>query len=779
MRNLGYVLEDLYDEEQDAGLGNSGLGRLAACFLDSLATNDYPAWGYGIRYKYGMFSQKIINHCQMEDVDNWLSHGNPWEVERLDIMYPVHFYGTCKPTSKDGSHVIWEPKEKILAVAYDTPIPGYSTYNTLNMRLWSAKSSKEFDLSQFNSGNFYKSIEDREYSEQITAVLYPSDDTPNGKELRLKQQYFMVSATIQDLLRRFRDTGRPLHQFPEHVAIQLNETHPVLAVIELLRILIDVEGISWNEAFDMTKRTFSFTCHSVSVRQLEKWSVELFEKMLPRHLMIIYQINHQFLLQVSKKWPEDVGKLSRMSIIEEGSVKMVRMAHLAIATCHTINGVAEVHSQILRVEVFPEFFKFWPERFYDVTNGVTPRRWIHQANPSLSLVISSWTRTRNWVNHLDLLSGLKAYIDSGSLQKQWANAKADNKARLAKFVEKTCGIRISTNALFDVHTTRIAESKRQLLNIIYVIYRYMRLKEMTLEEKSKMAPRVVFFAGKAVPGYDMAKLIIRLINSVADTVNSDKAVGDLLKVVFLPNFSVSMAEIIIPGADLSQHISTAGSEASGTSNMKFMMNGCLIVGTMDGANVEIHKELGEENMFIFGTRAYDVEGFRRALKSGEIKMDQRYVAVLDIIERGYFGKDIFNPILDSLRNGNDHWLLSVDFASYAKTQEEIDAVYKNHSLWIKKSILSTASSPRFSSDRSIKQYANHIWNIKPSRRTGPVSVSVERLQTLGIINDIQPSTSPSNEFVFEERMREHVQQSNSRGNNFVPSSSLKSSQPLR
>jgi len=772
MKNLGYVLEDLYDEEQDAGLGNGGLGRLAACFLDSLATMDYPAWGYGLRYKYGMFYQKIENGKQIEFPDYWLIHGNPWEVERLDIVYPVDFYGNLRDEEdpKTGKKkVIWEPKERVLAVAYDTPIPGYATYNTLNVRLWSAQPAKEFDLEHFNKGDFFKSIHDKQNSEQITAVLYPNDNTYSGKELRLKQQYFLVCATIQDLVRRFKETKLEIRQFPELIAIQLNDTHPTLGVVELMRQLIDFEGLSWEEAWDICGRTFAYTNHTVLPEALEKWSVDLLAHLLPRHMRIIYDINHYFLLEIEKKWPGDDDKLRTMSVIEEGTPRMVRMANLAIIACHHVNGVAQIHSDLLKTTVFSDFHQLWPQKFLNMTNGVTPRRWVQQANPELSMLISGWLRTQNWVVNLDLLAGLRMFADNPSLQKQWAMVKLHNKEKLANYVEKTLGIKISTDALFDTQVKRIHEYKRQLLNILYIIYRYKSILKMNAEEKKKVVPRVVFFGGKAAPGYFMAKLIIQLINHVAEVVNNDANIGDLLKIVFIPNYCVSLAEIIVPASELSQHISTAGMEASGTSNMKFAMNGCLIIGTLDGANVEIKDEIGEENIFIFGAKADEINGLRKQVREGTYKTNPVFNDILETIESGIFGsKSIFEPILNSLRHGNDHYLLAVDFPSYLEAQIEVDKTYKNQSAWLRKSIMSTAGCGKFSSDRTIKQYANQIWQIKPVRRPGPVSVSVERLGTLGLYTEdlISPSSSPSN-IISLERMTPSM------GGSFSPKTSNK------
>eukprot|EP01118_Nematostelium_gracile_P013237 TRINITY_DN4976_c0_g3_i2.p1 TRINITY_DN4976_c0_g3~~TRINITY_DN4976_c0_g3_i2.p1 ORF type:complete len:898 (-),score=297.61 TRINITY_DN4976_c0_g3_i2:59-2380(-) len=743
MRNLGFILEELYDEESDAGLGNGGLGRLAACFLDSLATLDYPGWGYGLRYKYGMFYQKIIDKKQAEFPDYWLIHGNPWEVERQEIAYRVQFYGrvTDEPNGP-GAKSKWEAGETVLAVAFDTPVPGYETYNTLNIRLWSARPSVEFDLSQFNKGDFFKSIEEKQNSEQITSVLYPNDNTERGKELRLKQQYFLVSATMQDLIRRYKETGKPMSEFHTMVAIQLNDTHPTLGIVELLRVLIDYEGFSWDDAWDLANKTFAYTNHTVLPEALEKWSVEMLERLLPRHMKIIYEINHRFLEQIQKVWPGDVEKMRRMSIIEEGGHRMVRMANLAIIGSHAINGVAQIHSDLLKTQTFPDFYALWPKKFFNMTNGVTPRRWIHQANPDLSVLISGWLRTNNWKFNLDMLAGLRQFANNPSMHKQWQKVKSDCKLKLAKVIEHKTGVKLNPKALFDTQVKRIHEYKRQLMNVLYVIHRYETIKKLSKEDRSKIVPRAIIFGGKAAPGYYVAKLVIYLINCVGEVINKDEEIGDLLKVVFIPNYCVSLAETIIPGSDLSQHISTAGMEASGTSNMKFAMNGCLIIGTLDGANVEIAQEIGDENIFIFGAKAHEIEGLRKQVRENTYTVDPRFTKVLDSIDAGNYGEAAtFKTITDALRNGHDYYLLSVDFPAYIEANNKVDAIYADQEKWTQMSIMSSAGCGKFSSDRTIKQYAESIWNIRQIRRPGPVPVSVERLGQMGIID--RGALSPS------------------------------------
>jgi len=757
MKNLGFVLEDLYEEESDAGLGNGGLGRLAACFLDSMATMDYPAWGYGLRYKYGMFYQTIVNGAQVEIPDYWLLNGNPWEIERLDVVYPVHFYGTCRDEvdDKGNKRWFWEGTQKVMAVAYDTPVPGYDTFNTLNIRLWSAQPSKEFDLDHFNKGDFFKSVEDRQNSEQITSVLYPNDNTYSGKELRLKQQYLLVSATIQDIMRRFKETKKPISDFPNQVAMQLNDTHPTLGVCELMRILVDEERVDWNTAWGIVNKTFGYTNHTVLPEALEKWSIDLLGNLLPRLLLIIYEINHRFLELIQKKWPGDVDRMRKLSIIEEGNPRMIRMAHLAIIGSHSVNGVAEIHSGLLRTQTFPDFYALWPEKFLNFTNGVTPRRWIHHTNPELSMLLSSWLRTQDWVINLDLLTGLRAFADNLNLHKLWQSVKFQRKGMLATIIEKKCGIKIDPSAMFDCQIKRIHEYKRQLLNILYIIHRYQMIKKMAPEQRAKVVKRVVMFGGKAAPGYYQAKLIIQLINAVGQVVNNDPEVGNTLKVVFIPNYCVSLAEQIIPASDLSQHISTAGLEASGTSNMKFAMNGGLIIGTLDGANIEIRDEIGHENMFIFGAKAEEIEDLRSKERAGELKVDPRFKAVLDSISAGAFGDaKTFEPILNTFKQGNDYYLLAYDFPSYVIAQNQVDLCYMNPQEWTRKSIMSTAGSGKFSSDRTIKEYADKVWGIKPIRRPGPVSVSVERLSNMGVVarDIIGPSGASPSSAISLERM---------------------------
>jgi starch phosphorylase len=758
LRNLGIRMEELVDEENDAALGNGGLGRLAACFLDSLATMNYPSWGYGLRYTYGMFHQEIKDGYQVEFPDYWLSYGNPWEIERLDVEYPIHFYGTLTEKKDAAGNVkyVWTGGETVIAVAYDVPIPGYNTYNTLNLRLWSSKPAKEFDLHSFNRGDYFKAIEDKQRSETITSVLYPNDNTSVGKELRLKQQYFFVSATLQDILKRYKKTGHPLTELPKRIAIQLNDTHPTLSIVEMMRLLLDEEGLDWDTAWTITVGTHAYTNHTVLPEALEHWKVALMQHLLPRHMKLIYDINFRFLKEVEKKWPGNIDKLAKLSLIQETPEKSVRMAHLAIVGSHTVNGVAKLHSEILKTRVFPDFAELYPNKFINVTNGVTPRRWLHQANPDLSALITTYLRTDEWKSNLSLLEGLRKFADDEKFQKKWAAVKRRNKQRLADWIKEKLGITVNTDALFDVQIKRFHEYKRQLLNILGTMYRYRQIKGMSDEEKADVVPRVTIFGGKAAPGYYMAKLIIKLINTVAEVVNNDPDIGDLLKIVFLPNYCVSLAELVIPASDISQHISTAGTEASGTSNMKFTMNGGIILGTLDGANIEIREEVGEENMFIFGTLAEDVEKKRQAIWAQTEKIDPRFEELLELMKMGTFGTfDEMHHIIESLIKGRDYYLVSVDFPGYLEVQKQIDMTYKDQKKWIKMSIMNTAGMGKFSSDRSISEYATKIWDLKPCQRPGPIPVELDRLQNAGLVPQLDPSPtfgSPISNEVSLERL---------------------------
>lgn len=590
LNDLGFRIEDVINQEHDAALGNGGLGRLAACFMDSMATLNYPAWGYGLRYRYGIFKQEIVNGYQVEIPDYWLDN-NPWEFPRHEITVDIQFYGNVKKYQDENGRISnsWEDGEIVQAIAYDVPIPGYGTKTTNNLRLWSSKaSSGEFDFQKFNAGDYESAVADQQRAETISAVLYPNDNLERGKELRLKQQYFWCAASLFDIVRRFKKTKRAWAEFPDQIAIQLNDTHPTLAIVELQRILIDMEGLEWDEAWSIVTKTFGYTNHTVLPEALEKWSVPLMQNLLPRHLQIIYEVNLFFLQSVEKRFPNDRDILSRVSIIEESHPKKVRMAYLAIIGSHKVNGVAELHSDLLKSTLFKDFVKIYgPDRFTNVTNGITPRRWLHQANPRLSALIAEKLGGYDFLRDLTLLDKIEVFVDDKAFREEWAVIKRENKLRLARHIKATTGYDVNPNALFDVQVKRIHEYKRQQLNIFGVIHRYLSIKAMSAEEKKKVVPRVSIFGGKAAPGYWMAKTIIHLINNVADVVNKDPEVGDLLKVIFIADYNVSKAEIICPASDISEHISTAGTEGSGTSNMKFVLNGGLIIGTCDGANVSL------------------------------------------------------------------------------------------------------------------------------------------------------------------------------------------------
>ncbi|QLG71200.1 hypothetical protein HG535_0B02390 [Zygotorulaspora mrakii] len=733
---LGFNLEDVLKKEPDAALGNGGLGRLAACFIDSMATQNIPAWGYGLRYEYGIFAQKIIDGYQVETPDYWLNFGNPWEIERNEIQVPVTFYGYVDRSDGESTTLSpsdWIGGERVLAVAYDFPVPGYKTSTVNNLRLWKAKPTTEFDFAKFNSGDYKNSVDAQQRAESITACLYPNDNFNQGKELRLKQQYFWCAASLHDIIRRFKKTSRPWSELPDQVAIQLNDTHPTLAVVELQRVLVDLEKLDWHKAWSIVTATFSYANHTVMQEALEKWPIGLFGHLLPRHLEIIYDINWFFLQEVEKKFPKDFDLLSRVSIIEECSPeRQVRMAYLAIVGSHKVNGVAELHSELIKKTIFKDFVKVYgSQKFTNVTNGITPRRWLKQANPKLAELIGKALNDpkQNFLLDMPKLTELAKKADDPEFQKAWDLVKANNKLQLADLIKDTNnGVDIIDrehikDTLFDIQVKRIHEYKRQQMNIFGVIYRYLAMKKMlkegsTIEEVAKKYPRKAsIFGGKSAPGYYMAKLIIKLINSVAEIVNDDAEIVDLLKVVFIPDYNVSKAEIIIPASDLSEHISTAGTEASGTSNMKFVMNGGLIIGTVDGANVEITREIGEDNIFLFGNLSEHVEELRYNHQYKKTELPPELAQVLKSIESGVFSPENpneFKPLIDSIKSHGDYYLVSDDFESYVATQELVDEVYhtqKND--WIKKSILSVANIGFFSSDRCIEEYSETIWNVEP------------------------------------------------------------------
>jgi len=728
MHELGFELEEICEQEWDAGLGNGGLGRLAACFLDSMATHEFPAYGYGIRYEYGIFSQRIQDGYQIETPDNWLRYENPWEIARPEYLYPIQFYGRVHQY-RDANGILkteWLDTQGVMAMAYDIPIPGYGNNTVNNLRLWEAKSTREFDLSYFNKGDYIKAVEDKQRSETISKVLYPNDNIFEGKELRFKQEYFFVSATLQDAIRRYKKTHDTFDCFSDKVAIQLNDTHPAIAIPELMRIFVDLENISWEKAWVITINTFGYTNHTILPEALEKWPISLIEHVLPRHLQIIYEINHRFLEEVARRYPNDDERLCRMSLIEEGDEEKLRMAHLAIVGSHSTNGVAELHTELLKSQVFKDFFEFYPDRFNNKTNGITPRRWLKKCNPELSRLISEHIGD-GWLKNLNELKKLIPLSEDESFHKAWRKVKIDNKQRLADYIQRVNGLQVDVNSIFDSHVKRIHEYKRQLLNVLHVITLYNRIKNRLADS---VVPRTIIFGGKAAPGYRMAKLIIKLINSVAEIVNNDSKVSDKLKVVFLSNYSVSLAELIIPATDISEHISTAGTEASGTSNMKFALNGALIIGTLDGANIEIMKEVGNENIFIFGLTAREVADHKRTGYDPHDYYDKdiEIKTAIDMMANGHFSPSnpsLFMPIVDSLLQ-HDQYMLFADYSSYLHCQEEVGKAYNNQGDWTKKSIYNVANMGKFSSDRTISEYAKDIWGVE----SVPVGLNGSCLLTL-------------------------------------------------
>jgi len=718
LRELGLELENLGALEFDAALGNGGLGRLAACFLDSMATLNLPGYGYGIRYEYGMFTQRIENGQQVEHPDNWLRYGNAWEFARPEVLHPVKFYGRVVDfTDEDGKlRHQWMETDDVMAMAYDTPTPGYNTETVNNMRLWSAKATRDFNLKYFNEGDYIKAVEEKNGSENLSKVLYPDDTTKMGRELRLKQQFFFVSASLQDILYRFAKYHQDFEALPDKVAIQLNDTHPSIAIAELMRILIDKHRLEWDKAWDLTKRTFAYTNHTLLPEALETWPVALFERVLPRHLLIIYEINQRFLRSVMHWRPGDNELLKRMSIIGEDGDKRVRMAHLAIIGSHKVNGVAALHTDLMRQTIFADFYAFEPEKFINITNGITPRRWLNQSNPGLTQLITSRIGA-DWTRDLFRLRELAPLATDAKFRAQFRDVKRANKEKFARLVKHHLGLTLNTNSLFDVHIKRIHEYKRQLLNVLHIVTLYNRIRA---NPGGDFVARTVIFGGKAAPGYYLAKLTIRLINDIADIVNNDPAVGDRLKVVFIPNYDVSTAGDIIPAADLSQQISTAGTEASGTGNMKLALNGALTIGTLDGANIEIREEVGEDNFFIFGLTAAEIQNWQRNGYNPWHFYDTQpeLKHALDMINTGYFSPseaDRFRPIFDALTAHGDRYFLLADYASYVACQGNVDALYRDQEEWTRKAILNVAHMGKFSSDRTISEYADKIWGASPSK----------------------------------------------------------------
>jgi starch phosphorylase len=713
--DLGLDSEDIEDQELDAGLGNGGLGRLAACFLDSMATGRFPAIGYGIRYEFGIFNQKIVHGYQTEVPEQWLQYGNPWEIERPEYKFRVKFYGrTLYYTGQDGkAAVAWIDTDDVIAIPYDTPVPGFGNDTVNTLRLWSARSPNEIDLEHFHVGDYIGACQDKLVSENISKVLYPNDSNHSGMELRLKQQHFFTSASLQDIVRRFLHHNSDFQDFPRLNAIQLNDTHPAIAIAELMRLLLDQQHLEWDVAWDISRRTFAYTNHTLMPEALEKWPVSLMKRLVPRHMDIIYEINSRFLREVSYHFPGDIDRLRRMSLIEEGAEQKVRMAFLAIVGSHSVNGVADLHTRLLTSGLVRDFYEMWPERFNNKTNGITQRRWLNKANRGLADLI---TRTigDGWVTDLDQLKQLIPYADDHAFQDEWLAVKQQAKERFARKLYAWDGLTLDASMLFDVQVKRIHEYKRQLLNVLHCVHLYNEIKAGRTEN---MIPRTVLIGGKAAPGYVTAKLLIKFVNNVAGIINGDPQTRPWLQVFFAPNYRVTMAEYIIPAADVSEHISTAGTEASGTSNMKFALNGAPIIGTMDGANIEIFDAVGEENIFIFGLRAHEVEErrMRGYQPRGYYERNESLRAVLDLMTSGFFSPEephLFRPLWEGLLS-DDRYMIMADFESYVRCQQTVARTYADRRHWARISILNTANMGPFSSDRTIRQYADEIWNIKP------------------------------------------------------------------
>ena len=718
LEETGFTLEEIEEQEWDAGLGNGGLGRLASCYMDSMASLNIPAYGYGIMYDYGIFYQTIVDGYQVEQCDNWVRWGNPWEFKRRGFLYNVQFYGRSEHYKNSAGKRCyrWVDTLDINAMACDILIPGYGTQNVNNMRLWAAMSSQEFSLREFNQGDYMGAMQSKVLTENISKVLYPSDEKEVGKELRLKQQYFFVAATFQDIMRRFKKHNADFKLLPERVAVQLNDTHPAIAIPELMRLLLDEEGLEWHRAWEISVKTFAYTNHTVLPEALETWPVRLISRLLPRHIEIIYEINRQFLSMVEKRYPNKPELLRRVSIIEDGPEQTVRMAHLAIVGSHTVNGVAGLHSRIIKEKLFHDFDIIFPGKIINVTNGVTPRRWLLQVNPALSSLITD-TIGSDWITDLDQLKKLIPHAESPEFREKWRQVKLKNKARLVKYIKRKVGMDVNPDTLFDVHVKRIHEYKRQLLNIFHVITLYNRIKKAPDKE---IVPRTVIFGGKAAPSYVQAKLIIKLINSVADLVNNDPDVNHMLEVVFLPNYCVSQAEKIIPATDLSEQISTAGLEASGTGNMKFALNGALTIGTLDGANIEMMEEVGQDNIFIFGLTAKEVETKRAQGYDpwAYYNSDEELRTTLDMVRFNHFipgEPNLFLPIWNSLMTQGDKYFVLADFRAFIQAQDKVRALYLDQEQWTRCSILNTANMGKFSSDRSVREYARDIWHIETSK----------------------------------------------------------------
>jgi glycogen phosphorylase len=719
LKDLGVDFRTIARLEEDAALGNGGLGRLAACILESMATQGYPGYGYGIRYEFGMFQQHIEHFRQVEHPDNWLRFGNPWEFPRPEKIFPVRFYGYVIEHHEAGGEncYTWEDGEQVLAMAYDYPTAGYERRNVNNLRLWAAKATRNFDLRYFNEGDYIRAVADKSESETISMVLYPNDATAIGRELRLKQEYFFVSASLQDIFDRNLQLGYVLEDLPDKAAIQLNDTHPAIAVAEFMRLLVDEHRVPWDKAWDITRRVFAYTNHTLMPEALETWPVALMERVLPRHMLIIYRINHEFLEEVRHRFPGDHDLLQRLSIIDEEHGRRVRMAHLAVVGSHKVNGVAALHTNLLKQTLFADFNRIWPERFINVTNGVTPRLWMIQANPGLTALIESRIGS-DWKFDLDRLTQFTPYASDEATREEFRAIKRGNKERLAGLVKKRTGVVISPDVMYDVQIKRIHEYKRQLLKLLHVIELYQRIRD-----GEEVLPRVVLFAGKAAPGYQRAKDIIELINQVADIVNNDPAVGDRLKCVFFPNYEVSSAAIIIPAADLSQQISTAGFEASGTGNMKLALNGALTIGTLDGANIEIRDAVGSENIFIFGMTAAEVSAHRAQRQPPSTHLDShpRLRGIIDALRTGFFanGGRTLHAQMASYLLEEDPFFVLADYAAYSEACARADSVYEDTEAWSEAALLNVARMNYFSIDRTVRAYAENIWDVLPEPVQAP------------------------------------------------------------
>jgi len=714
LQELNEDLDGLLKEGPDMGLGNGGLGRLAACFMDSLSTLDYPAVGYGIHYEFGLFRQEFVNGEQVERPDAWRRFGNPWEIVRPEYAVKISLYGRVEMQFDDmgQGRPVWVDTRSIVGVPWDIPVAGYGCTTVNFLRLWESRASREFDLKVFNDGGYVEAVQEKAESESVSKVLYPNDETEAGKELRLVQQYFFVACSLHDIIRRHQRSNDTWDSFPEKVAIQLNDTHPAVAIVELMRLLLDDELLPWDQAWKICQATFAYTNHTLLPEALERWDVSLFEKVLPRHLQIILEINRRFLKnEVETKWPGDSDKKQALSLIEEGQQRMIRMAHLALLGSHKVNGVAAMHTNLLKSQLFPEFAELYPERFTNKTNGVTPRRWLKVCNPELAALIDR-TIGDGWPKDLDRLRELEKRVDDKDFCVEFAAVKHRNKVKLAELIQQACGIEVNPDAMFDVQIKRLHEYKRQHLNLLYILTLYRRLLR---NPELDIVPRVFIFGAKAAPGYTLAKEIIHAINAVADKVNNDERILGKLKIAFIPNYGVTIAEKIIPAADVSEQISTAGKEASGTGNMKLALNGALTLGTLDGANVEIREEVGDENIFIFGLKEEEVEAL---WKDGYSPYDyywgnEELREIIDWLCSDYFSgeRNAFTGIRHSLLDGGDPYLVLADYEAYVKAQGEVDAAYRDQDAWVKKAILNTARMGKFSSDRTIREYAEDIWKL--------------------------------------------------------------------